>query len=99
MKLVIEEVPVPDNKKVGATKKGSKYLDEDIKEAAAALGAQPQSFHVPALTGVKQSRHAGAARFYLNEYGKTLDPVRSFVVKPENNADGTENGIRVWLKG
>lgn len=96
-KLLIEEVPLPAAKAKGG-KRTSKYFNDDIKEAATALGAAPQSFLVPSIEGVTPANLQMNVSYYLNKWGKTLMNDQNEPAPKAYTVRIVEGGVRVWLK-
>lgn len=108
MKLVIEQKPLVTAKVGGGGKKGSKYLNDDIREAAEQLEVGVNSFVVPTIDGLKPKKMQLQTRWLLNNEAKAAfaaieNPAegavpKQFSAKVELNAEGQEIGIRIGRK-
>lgn len=107
MKFEIENKPVT-SAKTGAGKKGSIYLNDDIREAAEALQVGVNSFVVPTIAGTSAKKMQLQTRWLLNNEAKDkfaaiAEPAEGQVAKQysakiEVDEAGNEIGIRIGRK-
>jgi len=110
MKFEIEATPLPESKPAGGGKKGSKYMNADIIEAADALEVGVNSFVVPQLPDTKVDKMLTQTRWELNKHYENLfkaipaeqlvdgQVAKKFSAALEKNAEGVAIGIRIGRK-